>query len=66
MLGERKHGWRVQLIPWAGMLLGAVAGALLERKLGILAFAIDGAMAICLAGVSIIIPRRWQKTYMPQ
>jgi uncharacterized membrane protein YoaK (UPF0700 family) len=48
------------------MLLGAVSGALLESSFGIMALAIDGAVAICLAAASIIIPRRWQKTYMPE
>ncbi|MGH8465739.1 MAG: YoaK family protein, partial [Pseudomonas sp.] len=37
LLGERRHGWRVQLIPWAGMFAGAVAGALLEQRFGIAA-----------------------------
>lgn len=65
MLGERKHGWRVQLIPWAGMLMGAIAGALLERELGLLAFIVDGALAICLALASVMIPPRWQRAYRP-
>lgn len=65
MLGERKYGWRVQLIPWAGMLMGAIAGALLERELGLLAFTVDGALAICLACASVMIPPRWQKAYRP-
>ncbi|MNE02626.1 hypothetical protein D3C76_775840 [compost metagenome] len=66
LLGERKPGWRVQLIPWAGMLLGAVAGALLENSFGIGALAIGGGIAMCLAAVSMTIPRRWQRAYMPQ
>lgn len=65
LLGERKHGWRVQLVPWAGMLMGAVAGALLERELGLLAFTVDGALAIGLACASVMIPPRWQRAYMP-
>ncbi|MCS4250590.1 MULTISPECIES: YoaK family protein [unclassified Pseudomonas] len=65
LLGERRHGWRVQLIPWAGMLMGAVAGALLERELGLFAFTVDGALAIGLACASVMIPPRWQRAYMP-
>lgn len=26
MLGERRNGWRVQLVPWTGMFIGAILG----------------------------------------
>ncbi|RAI69528.1 DUF1275 domain-containing protein [Pseudomonas fluorescens] len=66
LLGERKPGWRVQLIPWCGMLLGAVAGVLFESSFGIGALAISGLIAMCLAAVSMTIPRRWQRAYMSE
>jgi uncharacterized membrane protein YoaK (UPF0700 family) len=35
MLGERRSGWRVQLVPWSGMFIGAILGAVLEQHLGL-------------------------------
>jgi len=66
LMGERKPGWRVQLVPWMGMLLGAVAGALLQGYLGITAFVINGLLVFALAASSLAIPRRWQRNYMPR
>ncbi|MBH3429120.1 YoaK family protein [Pseudomonas alkylphenolica] len=66
LLGERRQGWRVQLIPWAGMFAGAVAGALLEQRFGIAALLFSAALAAALALVSLTIPRRWQLRYMPR
>ena len=37
LLGERRAGWRVQLVPWAGMLCGAVIGGVLEQRFGLAA-----------------------------
>ncbi|WP_242167592.1 MULTISPECIES: YoaK family protein [unclassified Pseudomonas] len=66
MLGERRNGWRVQLIPWAGMFIGAVIGALLEQQLGLKALLVSGALAAVLGVVSLKIPRRWHLGYMPR
>ena len=66
MLGERRNGWRVQLIPWAGMFVGAVIGALLEHQLGIRALLVSGLLSALLGLVSLKIPRRWHLGYMPR
>lgn len=66
MLGERRHGWRVQLIPWAGMFVGAVIGAVLEHQWGLRALLASGALAAVLGLVSLWIPRRWHLGYMPR
>ncbi|MEG0634698.1 MAG: DUF1275 family protein, partial [Pseudomonas sp.] len=66
LMGERKYGWKVQLVPWIGMLLGAVVGALIQDHFGIMALAINGLVAASLAAASLVIPRRWQRTYMPK
>ncbi|RMP62365.1 hypothetical protein ALQ18_01269 [Pseudomonas marginalis pv. marginalis] len=66
VLGERRNGWRVQLIPWAGMFLGAVIGALLEQQLGLKALLVSGVLAAVLGLVSLKIPRRWHLGYMPR
>ncbi|RON24868.1 hypothetical protein BK660_04145 [Pseudomonas brassicacearum] len=66
MLGERRNGWRVQLIPWTGMFAGAVLGAVLEHHLGLQALFASGLLAGVLGVVSLKIPRRWQLGYMPR
>ncbi|KAF2407247.1 Uncharacterized membrane protein YoaK, UPF0700 family [Pseudomonas antarctica] len=66
MLGERRNGWRVQLIPWVGMFVGAVIGALLEQQLGLKALLASGVLAALLGVVSLKIPRRWHLGYMPR
>ena len=65
LLGERRNGWRVQLVPWAGMLLGAALGAWLQKHLGLQALAGSCALTCLLALVSLFIPRSWQRGYMP-
>ncbi|MCF4997081.1 DUF1275 domain-containing protein [Pseudomonas syringae] len=66
MLGERRNGWRVQLVPWSGMLIGAVIGAVLEHHLGLQALFVSGLLAGLLGLISLKIPRRWQLGYMPR
>jgi uncharacterized membrane protein YoaK (UPF0700 family) len=66
MLGERRNGWRVQLIPWTGMFAGAVLGAVLEHQFGLKALFASGLLAAALGLLSLKIPRRWQLGYMPR
>lgn len=66
LLGERRNGWRVQLVPWAGMFVGAVIGAVLEQQMGLKALLFSGALAAVLGFVSLRIPRRWHLGYMPR
>lgn len=64
LLGERRNGWRVQLVPWSGMCIGAVLGALLEQRLGLAAMVASAALAALLALAALVIPRPWQMDYM--
>ena len=66
LLGERRNGWRVQLIPWGGMFIGAVIGALLEQQMGLRALWVSGALAVALGVVTLLIPRRWHLGFMPR
>ncbi|HEX8592658.1 MAG TPA: YoaK family protein [Pseudomonas sp.] len=66
MLGERRDGWRVQLVPWTGMFLGAVIGAVLEQRMGLNAMLVSGSLAALLGLLSLKIPHRWQRRYMPR
>ncbi|MBG4771425.1 DUF1275 domain-containing protein [Pseudomonas aeruginosa] len=64
LLGERRNGWRVQLVPGSGRCGGAVLGALLEQQLGLAAMAASAALAALLALLALVIPRPWQMDYM--
>ncbi|CRM70893.1 DUF1275 domain-containing protein [Pseudomonas fluorescens] len=66
LMGERRNGWRMQLIPWAGMFVGAVIGALLEQQIGLRALWVSGALAGSLGLATLAIPRRWQLGFMPR
>ncbi|WLH33623.1 YoaK family protein [Pseudomonas sp. FP2196] len=66
MLGERRSGWRVQLVPWSGMFIGAILGAVLEHHLGLKAMFVSGVLAAVIGLLSLRIPRRWQLGYMPR
>lgn len=66
MLGARRHGWRVQLVPWLGMLLGAACGAWLQKHLGLQAMVGSCLLTCLLTLVSLFIPRAWQRGYMPR
>jgi uncharacterized membrane protein YoaK (UPF0700 family) len=66
MLGERRDGWRVQLVPWAGMFVGAIIGAWLEHHLGLNALLVSGGLAALLGLATLAIPYRWQRRYMPR
>ncbi|MFY1668263.1 YoaK family protein [Pseudomonas sp. Pseu.R1] len=66
IIGERRNGWRVQLIPWGGMLLGAILGGVLAQSLGIKAMLVSGATTFLLAMLSAAIPRSWQLSFMPK
>jgi uncharacterized membrane protein YoaK (UPF0700 family) len=66
LIGERRNGWRVQLVPWTGMFAGAVLGALLEQRMGLSALYFSAMLAAIIAAATLIIPRRWQLGYMPR
>ncbi|MGU9852802.1 YoaK family protein [Pseudomonas koreensis] len=66
MLGERRNGWRVQLVPWSGMFIGAILGAVLEQHFGLRALFASGLLAAVLGVLTLSIPRRWQLGYMPR
>lgn len=64
LLGERRPGWRSQLVPWCGMLLGGVLGTLLELHYGLAALFACSALAAVLAVAFRLVPRGWQLRYL--
>ena len=66
LLGQQRLGWRVQLVPWSGMFIGAVLGVLLEQRFERAALLASALVAVMLALASWKIPRRWQLRYMPR
>ncbi|MBD1551181.1 YoaK family protein [Pseudomonas typographi] len=63
LAGERRSGWKVQLVPWAGMFAGAVLGVGLEHRFELRAMAIAGALTALLAVVTVTVPGRWLYQY---
>lgn len=64
LMGERRPGWRMQLVPWSGMLFGAVLGGWLEHHLGFAALLASSVLAAMHGLASMMIPRRWVQRYM--
>ncbi|WP_182085157.1 YoaK family protein [Aureimonas sp. ME7] len=64
ILGEASPGWWVQIVPWCGMALGAVAGAVLVHHIGEGAVFASAAGSAGLALAALAIPRRWRRSYL--
>lgn len=64
LLGHHAKGWWVQIVPWTGMLGGALSGALLTHRWGGLAvFAVAGtALVLALAG--FLVPPSWRRVWL--
>lgn len=62
ILGERRLEWTIQIVPWAGMVSGALCGALLAWNLPSMALWAVASAAMLLALVSLLLPRSlWQR-----
>lgn len=66
LLGQHRVGWRVQLVPWGGMLIGAIAGGAMAHTFAFKAMVISGVITFGVGIASATIPRRWQSRYMPK
>lgn len=63
LLGERDFAWTVQILPWSGMMVGAVIGALLAGALGARALWLVSLVALVLALSTFFIPRPLQRRF---
>ncbi|TIX91676.1 YoaK family protein [Rhizobium sp. P44RR-XXIV] len=63
LLGDRDFAWTVQIVPWSGMISGAVIGAVLAHSLGAGALWLVSIVAFLLALVTLLIPRPLQHRF---
>ncbi|MBB4195371.1 uncharacterized membrane protein YoaK (UPF0700 family) [Rhizobium aethiopicum] len=63
IIGDRRVEWTIQLVPWGGMMLGAIAGAVLTRLTGAHALWLVSIFAMALALVAKFIPRPLQRRF---
>lgn len=63
LLGERRLDWTIQIIPWLGMVSGAIAGAMLGQWLQPQALKIVAAFSMTLALATLIVPHHLQRRF---
>ncbi|KQT85864.1 DUF1275 family protein [Aurantimonas sp. Leaf443] len=64
MLGESSRAFVLDLVPFAGMMAGAVAGAAASSARGREALLLPAGLALGLAVASAFIPRGWRRRYV--
>ncbi|MGR9248616.1 YoaK family protein [Rhizobium leguminosarum] len=63
IIGDRHVEWTIQIVPWGGMVLGAIAGAVLTRLTGAHALWLVSLFAMMLALAAMLIPRPLQRRF---
>ncbi|OWV81191.1 hypothetical protein ATY77_23435 [Rhizobium sp. R634] len=63
IIGDRRLEWTIQIVPWGGMVLGAIAGAVLTRLVGAQALWLVSLFAMALAFAAMLIPRPLQRRF---
>ena len=63
IIGDRRVEWTIQIVPWGGMVLGAIVGAVLTRLTGAHALWLVSLFAMALALVAMLIPRPLQRRF---
>jgi len=61
LVGQRHPGWLINSVPWLGMAVGAVCGALLETHFGAASLWMTCALSALLAAATFFIPPRLQR-----
>jgi len=64
ILGVRDRSWLIQLVPWTGMIAGAVTGAALQLNVTAAANWAPFIVAALVTAASILIPRRWSVRFL--
>lgn len=60
VLGDRDFAWTIQIVPWVGMLAGAVVGALLVHHFAAKALLFVAVLSLIVGFVTLILPRTLQ------
>lgn len=63
IIGDRRLDWTIQIVPWGGMVLGAIAGAVLTQLVGAHALWLVSLFAMGLAFAAMLIPRPLQRRF---
>ncbi|OOG70295.1 MULTISPECIES: YoaK family protein [Sinorhizobium/Ensifer group] len=63
IIGTGNMQWTIQIVPWLGMLSGAIVGAMLEYRFGQLALWAPTVLSGLLLMLVLIIPKRWSQRY---
>ncbi|NRF11199.1 YoaK family protein [Agrobacterium pusense] len=63
LLGDRSFDWGIQIVPWLGMLSGAICGAVLGAKLQSDALWVVAVAVFVVAIATLIIPRSLRQRY---
>jgi uncharacterized membrane protein YoaK (UPF0700 family) len=63
IVGDRHTEWTIQIVPWGGMVLGAITGAVLTRFTGAHALWLVSLLAMLLALAAMFIPRPLQRRF---
>lgn len=63
IVGDRDFAWTMQIVPWIGMLLGAIVGALLVHHFAAKALLFVAVLALTAAFLTLFIPPALQQRY---
>ncbi|MES5099861.1 YoaK family protein [Agrobacterium sp. BA1120] len=63
ILGERKLDWTIQMVPWIGMVAGAICGAVLATAYSAIALACVSLLVFVVAIASMFMPPSLRRRY---
>jgi uncharacterized membrane protein YoaK (UPF0700 family) len=63
LIGERKMDWTIQIVPWLGMLSGALCGAVVGAYMDYASLWIVVAIVTLLAFITMLMPRSLRHRY---
>lgn len=63
IVGDRRLDWTVQIVPWIGMLAGAIVGAILTQIVGAGALWLISVFAMLIAFAALLIPKPLQRRF---
>jgi len=63
IVGDDRMDWTIQIVPWVGMLGGAIVGALLAQIAGAAALWLIAVFAMLVALATLLIPKRTQRRF---